>query len=92
VAAAVGTEDKLRPAQGQNQHDPHTWLVHEGIVALYSPDLNPIEQIFSKLKRLLRKANERTVKATSRRIGQLLDTFAPGECQNDIQHAGYASI
>src|SRR5690606_1084134 len=39
----------------------------------YSPDLNPIEQVFSKLKRLLRKANERTVEATWRRIGSLLD-------------------
>jgi transposase len=57
----------------------------------YSPDLNPIEQMFSKLKRLLRKANERTVEATWRRIGQLLDAFAPDECQNYIRHAGYAS-
>ena len=40
----------------------------------YSPDLNPIEQVFSKLKRLLRKANERTVEATWRRLGSLLST------------------
>lgn len=40
---------------------------------LYPPDLNPIEEMFSKLKRLLRKANERTVEATWRRIGKLLD-------------------
>ena len=56
----------------------------------YSPDLNPIEEMFSKLKRLLRKANERTVEATWRRIGNLLDHFGPGECQNYIRGAGYA--
>ena len=58
----------------------------------YSPDLNPIEQVFSKLKRLLRKANERTVEATWRRIGKLLDHFPPNECSNYIKGAGYASI
>jgi transposase len=41
----------------------------------YSPDLNPIEQVFSKLKHLLRKAAERTVEATWRTIGRLVDTF-----------------
>ena len=56
----------------------------------YSPDLNPIEQVFSKLKTLLKKANERTVEATWRRIGSLLDRFSPAECSNYIRHAGYA--
>ena len=58
----------------------------------YSPDLNPIEAMFSKLKRLLRKANERSVEATWRRIGKLLDQFPPNECANYIRGAGYASI
>ncbi len=58
----------------------------------YSPDLNPIEQMFAKLKRLLRKANERSVEATWQRIGTLLGAFSPNECQNYIRHAGYASI
>lgn len=58
----------------------------------YSPDLNPIEQVFSKLKRLLRKANERTVETTWRRIGTLLDAFPKHECANYIRGAGYASI
>ena len=58
----------------------------------YSPDLNPIEEMFSKLKRLLRKANERTVEATWRRIGKLLDHFPESECANYIRGAGYASI
>ena len=58
----------------------------------YSPDLNPIEQVFAKLKTLLRKAEERTVEATWRRIGELLDHFQPNECANYISNAGYASI
>lgn len=57
----------------------------------YSPDLNPIEQIFAKLKTLLRKAAERTVEDVSNRIGQLLDAFSPRECANYFRHAGYAS-
>lgn len=57
----------------------------------YSPDLNPIEQVFAKLKTLLRKAAERTVEATWRRIGSLLDHFPPEECTNYLKHAGYAS-
>ncbi len=58
----------------------------------YSPDLNPIEQVFAKLKHLLREAQERTCEATWRRIGSLLDRFTPRECENYIQNAGYASV
>ncbi len=58
----------------------------------YSPDLNPIEQVFAKLKLLLRKAAERTVEATWKRIGTLLDTFPPHECANYLRNSGYASI
>jgi transposase len=57
----------------------------------YSPDLNPIEQAFAKLKTLLRKAAERTVDATWKRIGELLDRFTPQECNNYFANAGYAS-
>ncbi len=57
----------------------------------YSPDLNPIEQVFAKLKELLRKAAERTVEETWQRIGRLLDHFSPQECANYIANAGYAS-
>jgi transposase len=57
----------------------------------YSPDLNPIEQVFAKLKTLLRKAGERTIEATWRRIGSLLDEFRPEECANYLINAGYAS-
>jgi transposase len=58
----------------------------------YSPDLNPIEQVFAKLKTLLRKAAERTVEATWKRIGALLQAFTPQECANYFRNAGYASI
>jgi transposase len=57
----------------------------------YSPDLNPIEQVFAKLKTLLRKAAERTVEATWKRIGTLLPTVTPQECANYFRNAGYAS-
>ena len=57
----------------------------------YSPDLNPIEQVFAKLKTLLRKAAERTVETTWKRIGTLLGTFTPQECSNYFSNAGYAS-
>jgi transposase len=57
----------------------------------YSPDLNPIEQVFAKLKLLLRKAAERSVETTWRRIGSLLDAFPPHECANYLRNSGYAS-
>jgi transposase len=57
----------------------------------YSPDLNPIEQVFAKLKHLMRKAAERTIETTWKRIGQLLDGFQPEECQRYLANAGYAS-
>ena len=57
----------------------------------YSPDLNPIEQVFAKLKTLLRKAAERTVEATWQRIGTLLNAFPPQECASYLRNAGYAS-
>jgi transposase len=57
----------------------------------YSPDLNPIEQAFAKLKTLLRKAAERTVEDTWKRIGALLQAFTSQECANYLKNAGYAS-
>ncbi len=57
----------------------------------YSPDLNPIEQVFTKLRHLLRKAAERTKEATWQRIGSLLDAFTAQECKNYLAKAGYAS-
>jgi transposase len=57
----------------------------------YSPDLNPIEQVFAKLKALLRKAAERSVDALWSRIGTLIGEFPPRECANYFRNAGYAS-
>ena len=58
----------------------------------YSPDLNPIEQVFAKLKHLMRKAGPRTLENTWRKAGAILDHFSPAECQNYLTNAGYASI
>jgi transposase len=55
----------------------------------YSPDLNPIEQAFAKLKALLRTAAKRTVAALWRAIGRALDAFTPAECAHYLAHAGY---
>ena len=55
----------------------------------YSPDLNPIEQAFAKLKALLRKAAERTKDGLWNAIGQLLDLFQPAECANYLANSGY---
>jgi len=56
----------------------------------YSPDLNPIEQAFAKLKAHLRNAAERSIPALWDRIGSILDTFSSEECQNFFRHDGYA--
>jgi len=55
----------------------------------YSPDANPIEQVFAKLKTLLRKTAARTVEALWEACGQLLDRFSASECSQYIRHAGY---
>ncbi|RJF89323.1 transposase [Oleomonas cavernae] len=55
----------------------------------YSPDLNPIEMAFAKLKALLRQAPPRSVEALWRKIGELLDRFRPTECANNFNAAGY---
>jgi transposase len=56
----------------------------------YSPDLNPIEQVFAKLKHLLRKAAARTVEAVCAAIGEVLAAFTPQECANYFRNSGYA--
>ena len=56
----------------------------------YSPDLNPIEQLFAKLKHLLRKAAARTVETVCAAIGQLLGAFTKNECANYFKNSGYA--
>ena len=57
----------------------------------YSPDLNPIEMVFSKLKTLLRKAKLRSVTELWNKLGELCDFFSPQECHNYFNHAGYGT-
>ena len=57
----------------------------------YSPDLNPIEMAFSKLKAHLRAAGARTYDALWRAVGDICSLFQPRECWNYLSHAGYAS-
>jgi transposase len=57
----------------------------------YSPDLNPIENAFAKLKALLRKAAARTIEALWNAIAKLIRAFTPAECRNYFAHAGYAA-
>lgn len=56
----------------------------------YSPDFNPIEQVFAKFKARLRQASQRTLDAVETTMGTLLSQFTPGECVNDFRNAGYA--
>lgn len=58
----------------------------------YSPDLNPIEQAFAKLKSLLRKAAERSLEDLWQKIAGLLDCFQPEECMNYFRNSGYGSL
>lgn len=81
-------------------------LPHLLFLPPYSPDLNPIDLrrenglgdrflillIFAKLRTLSRKADEHTIETSWRRVGTLLGTFSPDECQNYLCHAGYASV
>jgi transposase len=55
----------------------------------YSPELNPIEQVFAQIKTKLRAAGARTQEALHSAIGRIVDEFTPGECRNYFQHCGY---
>ena len=55
----------------------------------YSPDLNPIEQVFAKLKHLLRNAAARTIETVCAAIGQILAAFTAEECTNYFRNSGY---
>jgi transposase len=58
----------------------------------YSPDFNPIENVFSKLKTMVRKLKLRKQDELWRKLGELCDVFLPDECQNYFQHAGYTNV
>ena len=57
----------------------------------YSPDFNPIEMVFAKLKASLRCAAERSIQALWKNIGSLLHSFSPSECSRYFPHARYVS-
>jgi transposase len=56
----------------------------------YSPDFNPIEQLFAKLKAWLRKAGKRILEALWQTLAKVLDQLTPAECENDLRGVGYA--
>jgi transposase len=58
----------------------------------YSPDLNPIEQAFAKIKHWMRAAQKRTSEDTWRQLGSLIETIKPEECRNYFKNSGYASV
>lgn len=58
----------------------------------YSPDLNPIEQVFAKLKAHLRKAAKRNLDELWREIGRILGTYPPNECANYLRNSGYVAV
>ncbi|MDP9840774.1 transposase [Neorhizobium huautlense] len=72
-----------------SQDGPHRRLT---FLPPYSPDLNPIEQAFSKIKHWMRDAQKRTVDDTWRHIGGLVETIQPDECATYIKNAGYGSV
>lgn len=76
----------IRAAQALR--DRRCWFLY---LPPYSPDLNPIEMAFAKLKALLRKAGARTYDQLTKTLGRICDLFSPEECWNYLRHAGYAS-
>ena len=58
----------------------------------YSPDLNPIEQTFAKIKHWMRDAQKRTIEGVCQHVGRLVSNIQPHECQNYFKNSGYASI
>ena len=58
----------------------------------YSPDLNPIEQAFAKIKHWMRSAQKRSIDDICRHLGGLITTIQPNECSNYFENAGYTSI
>ncbi|MCA6266840.1 MAG: transposase, partial [Phenylobacterium sp.] len=58
----------------------------------YSPDLNPIEQVFAKLTHGMRQTHPRNIEATWRKVGDLIEAFTPKECANYLRNSGYGSI
>ncbi|GEO37307.1 hypothetical protein SAE02_14550 [Skermanella aerolata] len=62
-----------------------------GCAHILSPDLNPIEMAFAKLKAHLRRIGARTIEELWKAVGSICDLYTPGECWNYLRHAAYAS-
>ncbi len=82
----LGSHKGQRPRRAIRQAGAHLLFLPP-----YSPDLNPIEQLFAKLKHLMRAAEQRTVEATWRKVGDILDIVSPTECANYLSNSGSAS-
>jgi transposase len=84
--------DNLRSHKG---HDIRAMIRKAGaklfFLPAYSPDLNPIEQLFSKIKQAMRKAMGRTVQAVHNALAEIIRTVPPSECQNYLANDGYKS-
>lgn len=76
----VGIEEAIKSAGAKLRYLPP-----------YSPDLNPIEQAFAKIKALLRKAAARSIERLHRAIGAILKTISPHECAAYLVHSGYST-
>ena len=73
--------------------EPRRWPPAPGwYLPPYSPDLNPIEQAFAKIKHWMRSAQKRTIEDAWRHIGSMVETIDPTECNNYFANAGYASV
>jgi transposase len=85
--------DNLRSHKGRSARNAiRATGAHLLFLPPYSPDLNPIEQVFAKLKHLIRAAEPRDVEAAWRKVGGLLDLFSREECANYFKNSGYVSV
>ena len=82
-------QPRLPQGKGGATGNPRRWRAPR-VFAEYSPDLNPIEQVFAKFKTLLRKVGARSYEAVSHACAQILTQYPPEECAAYIRNAGYA--
>ena len=92
VLAAVRAGEQIGILYGQSREPVATIVPYEPPdLPPYSPDLNPIEQAFAKIKQWMRDTQMRTVENTWRHLGTLLATIESRKCQNYIRNAAYGS-
>ena len=84
-----GTLVGMAASQGKRIGGYHEQSAKLIFLPKYSHNLNPIEQVFAKLKHLLRKAAARTVETVCAAIGEILAAFTPKECANYFRNSGY---